>query len=322
MKSISNTLKQISFTQLLEDLVCNKKCGLQQALYILGQYCSDKKSGFHNRSIYKTSQYLYDTMLSGVSFCDALRMCPYIDFDPEYISFIGFAERCGNLEKTLAFLKQRGMRQKENLMRVAEACAYPLFIVIITIACGILMYSYSFSFTDISSLISSSLFYAFSFLSVFCVFGFVLIKKTLGEDKLYEAFLAAGFLIKGGESLANAVNNAVNILGYDSKTGQLFAQAGQKLSYGISLRDSFAIGAWNKSVRRHLDQAFFYAQNSGGEADVFDRIALWIGARDDRKRTFCLKLIEPFFILGTGVFLLIFLFNSVLPIFSQSTLLL
>ena len=144
----------------------------------------------------------------------------------------------------------------------------------------------------------------------------------LGTNKLYEAFLAAGFLIKGGESLANAVNNAVTILGYDSKEGQLFAKAGKKLSYGVSLKTAFELNTLNTSLQQELEEAFFFAENSGDESEVFEKIALWINARDEKIRTICFKLLEPFFICGTGIFLLVFLMNLVLPIFTQSTIIL
>jgi type II secretory pathway component PulF len=68
-----------------------------------------------------------------------------------------------------------------------------------------------------------------------------------------------------------------------------------------------------------LDQAFFYAENSGGENDVFEKIALWLNTRNEKKRSICIKLIEPVFISGTGIFLLIFLVNLVLPLFSEGT---
>ena len=56
------------------------------------------------------------------------------------------------------------------------------------------------------------------------------------------------------------------------------------------------------------------------ENDVFEKIAVWLNAQDEKKRTICLKLLEPFFICGTGIFLLIFLMNIVLPVFTQSTM--
>ena len=67
-----------------------------------------------------------------------------------------------------------------------------------------------------------------------------------------------------------------------------------------------------------VEEAFFYAENSGGENDVFEKIASWINSRDEKRRAICFKLVEPFFISGTGLFLLVFLVNLVLPMMTQS----
>ena len=69
-----------------------------------------------------------------------------------------------------------------------------------------------------------------------------------------------------------------------------------------------------------IEEAFFYAENSGGENELFEKIALSLNARDEKRRTICFKLIEPFFLTGTGIFLLVFLMNSVLPLLTDSTL--
>ena len=66
----------------------------------------------------------------------------------------------------------------------------------------------------------------------------------------------------------------------------------------------------------------FFAENSGGENDVFERIAAWLNSCDEKRRIVCFKLIEPFFICGTGIFLMVFLINAVLPLFTQGMLIL
>ena len=253
-----------------------------------------------------------------------------IDFDLVYISFMRFAERCGRLEKALDFLNKKCVREQQNTVKLVEASLYPAFVIVLAIFAGIFLFSYSSSLLGLEDFtferkqdFYSSLIMAFLFLIVFCVIAFLVLRRTLGTNKLYEAFLATGFLVKGGESLANAVMNAVNILGYESKEGQLFAKAGENLSYGMSLKNSFELSDYfgSNSLRCELEEAFFYAENSGGENDVFEKIALWLNSRDEKRRAICFKLIEPFFISGTGIFLLVFLANFVLPFMTGTTLL-
>lgn len=322
MIKFNNQKNKKRFTELLEDLICNKACDLQSSLLLLSKNISKK-----HRLVSLASANLYQSLQGGSTLSLALKNCPYIEFDELYISFVNFAERCGKLAASLTFLKNKCLRQEENRSMVIQASVYPIFVVIISIglAAGLFLYSRSLvnqqAFTFLlSNEIYSSLYLSFVFLIFFCLAAFFLIRKMLGTNKLYEAFLATGFLVKGGQSLANAVNDAVNILGYASKEGQLFAQAGKKLSYGVSLKTAFELDSWNASLRQELEEAFFYAENSGGESDVFEKIALWLNARDEKKRTITLKLLEPFFICGTGIFLLVFLMNLVLPVFSQSTM--
>ena len=319
---IENKMNKIRFTDRLEELVCKKACDLQSALLLLSQN-SNKK----NKLLAKTASNLYSSLKRGNSFSLALKTCPYIEFDEVYISFITFAERCGQLGKTLTFLKARGLREKENADKLIEASVYPFFVVLISISATVGLYLYSkslwgqedmgFSFSQETY---SSFYASFGFLIAFCFAAFLLLRKTLGTNKLYEAFLASGFLVKGGESLTNAVKGAVNILGYTSKEGQLFAQAGKKLSYGLNLKAAFEIDLWKFSMRQELEEAFFYAEKTGGENDAFEKIALWLNNKDEKKRAICFKLLEPFFVCGTGIFLLIFLMNLVLPIFNQNTI--
>ena len=319
---INNGKNKKQFTVLLEELVCHKSCDLQSALLLMSK---SEKHGKKNVSM--AAQNLYNSLNKGNMFSLALKQCSFIEFDELYISFVSFAERCGELKNTLGFLKNKCIREEENYSAVLQASVYPMFVVFVSVAASIGLFAYSnslFAFEEsgisFSSEIYTSFYLSFCFLILFCVLAFVLLKKILGTNKLYEAFLAAGFLIKAGESLSNAVNDAVNILGYESKEGQLFAKAGKKLSYGAGLKNAFELDSWNSLLRQELEEAFFYAENSGGENDVFEKIALWLNARDEKRRAICFKLLEPFFICGTGIFLLIFLMNLVLPVFTQGTM--
>lgn len=322
INSIVNRKNRMKFTEILEDLVCTGNCGLKNALFIMA-----KNTAAKNKTVTLAAANLYTALYNGSSFSNALKICPFIEFGREYISFISFSERTGNLEKTLGFLNKKLQRHEENLIKLKEASVYPLFVICLAVIVGIVLYVYSSSLFPAnqenpaqSQQLLSSLLLSFSFLILFCFVAFAVLRKTLGTNKLYEAFLAAGFLVKGGESLANAVNEAVNILGYDTKEGQLFARAGEKLSYGISLKNAFSLN--NKRVSQHaeIEDAFFFAENSGAESELFEKIAFCLNSRDEKRRTVCFKLIEPFFLTGTGIFLMVFLMNWVLPLITESAL--
>lgn len=320
INGFSNRRNKKVFTETLAEMVCAKSFDLKNSLALMSRNKNSKV-------VSKAAAVLYESMLNGCSFSASLKLCPFIQFDCVYISFMRFAERSGSVDKTLLFLRDKCCREEENISRIIQASAYPLFVILLGVFAVMFLYFYSagssFEFlntADFKTDFYSGLLFSSSFLTGFCILAFVVLKKTLGVNKLYEAFLAMGFLVKGGESLSNAVTDAVSILGYESKEGRLFAQAGKKLSYGFELKESFEINSWNNCVRNKLEEAFFYAENSGGENDVFEKIAMWLESQDEKKRSLCLKLLEPFFILGTGIFLMIFLVNLVVPMFSEITL--
>ena len=322
IEGISNRKNKMKFTEVLQELICKNNCGLKNALFIMS-----KNTSLNNKTVTLAATNIYTALFNGSSFSNALKVCPFIEFGKDYISFIGFSERCGNLNKTLDFLKEKLKRDNENYIKLKEASIYPIFVICLSVVAAIILYSYSSSLLswnqenpEMVQQLYSSLTLSFSFLILFCFIAFSVLKKTLGTNKLYEAFLATGFLVKGGESLANAVNDAVNILGYETKEGQLFANAGEKLSYGIGLKDSFALNSNRIFHKSEIEDAFFYAENSGGENEIFEKIALWLNSRDEKRRTICFKLIEPFFLTGTGIFLMVFLMNSVLPLLTDYTL--
>ena len=313
MNYFTNKSNKRRFTQLLQELVCSKKMDLKGALLLMSRASAGD-------AVARSAKHIYESLLRGETFSNALKTCPYIEFDVVYISFLNFAERGGCLENALQFLQKKCDREYENQNRIIEVCMYPAFVILLAVGAGILLSIYSSSFAIEADVdLKLSLCWAFGFLLMFCITVCLVLKQSLGTDKLYEAFLAMGFLIKGGESIANAVTAAAGILGFETREGRLFTLAGEKLSYGLSLREAFVLNTKNQRLRVQLEEAFFYAENSGGESDVFEKIALWLNTRDEKRRSVCMRLIEPVFISGTGIFLLIFLVNLVLPMFSEST---
>lgn len=316
MKLGKNESYKRRFTLILNELVGEKKIDLQTALLLMS-----KTEGGNNKTVTKTSGFLYDCLQSGYTFSYALKVCTSIDFDESYIAFVRFAERSGSLEKAVHFLTQRCNRENENRMKIIEAMIYPVFVIFITLVTGVLLNIYS---RKINLAVEGNVFGAeislFDFIVPFftavviCIGLFIFIKNLLGTNKIYEAFLTMDYLIQGGESFADAAGSAANIVGNKTKLGKRFLDAGINLSYGMSLKDSFCIEIFPLSLRKEMDKAFFYAEKTSGKNQIFSRLAEWLGKRDEKKRIFILKLIEPFFICGTGIFLLLYLMNTLMPL--------
>ena len=141
MTGIKNSRNKKRFTELLQELVCQKACDLQNALLLISRTKSKKQT-----LVELSAQNLYDSLRHGEPFSLAIKNCPYIKFDELYVSFIGFAERCGELESTLEFLKQKCLREEPNTQKVIEASVYPVFVVLVSVAAatGLVFYSNAF----------------------------------------------------------------------------------------------------------------------------------------------------------------------------------
>ncbi len=69
-----------------------------------------------------------------------------------------------------------------------------------------------------------------------------------------------------------------------------------------------------------LKEAFYYADAGAGKDDLFARIAAYLKSEKEKKRTVCLSLIEPLFIVVTGAFLLLLLMTFFMPLINNITL--
>lgn len=284
------------FTKVLYEFVVEKGCSLKEGLEIIA---SKLDRGMESK-IEKTGKYLLNELLEGSPLSNSLKKCPYISFDDIYITFIYFAEKTGNLAKTLEFLNSRCERKKNAESKLIEAGIYPCIVVLLALGGSLYLY-----FSKLFNFGNEVFVYLFLFL-VSCGVTFIWIKKTLGENKLYESFLAISFLLKADVSMYDAVSCGALIMGVTTKQGINFINAGEKLLLGMDLETAFSLG-------RKYSNAFYYADKGGGKADVFEKLANWIGEKDEKKRAICIALLEPLFIFLTGIFLIILVANVFMP---------
>lgn len=286
------------FTKVLCDLMVEKDLDLQDSLKIMARLPNSrlKKCGF----------FLLNEIMNGGSLSNSMRRCPYLSFDDIYICFINFAERAGagRLEETLTFLDKRMCRRKEMAFKLIEVGIYPSLVVLLAGGGSLFLH-----FSDIFQ-VGREIFIYLGLLLFVCFGIFMGLKSVLGENRLYEAFLAIGFLLKAGVSIYDSVVCGAQIMGITSKKGQQFLRAGEKLLLGMDLENAFALG-------KKYSNAFYFAEKSGGNADIFEKLAKWIGEVDERKRAICISLIEPLFIFVTGLFLIILVVNIFMPYISN-----
>jgi len=308
------------FTKNLEELLAEGMT-LYQSLMILSE------SRLAEKNISRASRFLAEQISEGNMLSVAIKKCPFLKFDRVYVSFIYFAERTGNLTETLKFLREREERYENTIHSILDAMVYPCFVVLLVVSILIFFFCNSGELFGISVFpgVSSSEFLRSIIWSLvtFILLGAAILGTvlfTLCDNSLYEAFLSGGFLVKNGMEFSSAVGMAAGVAGFDSRVGKLFVKAGERLEYGMDLRTAFcsSSGLW---FRKKMELSLLMAEETGKKDEVFIRIADSIKKETDRKRKLCFSLIEPAFIVLTGVFLFGIVINLVLPVVTETGIL-
>lgn len=297
------------FTQLLFELTKKQNLSLVESLEIMSKF---QKKG----AVEFAAKHILECLNQGLSFSGALKTCKEIEFDDLYISFVGFAEKTGHFGETCEFLYFRCKRKHENLVQIFEACLYPVFVVLLSIAAAGFLMIFGKSnnvFGDIgfsieqSEKIISSCFRGCVFLFCFFSISFFVLKNILSDNKMFESFLAADFLVRSGINLIDTFDALVSVAGIDSSLGQEFLKIKNKILQGTEFSMAFM------GLNKKLERFFYLAQHTGGECDVFGKMAAFLKEFDEKRRKICFTLIEPIFICGTGVFLIILLSGIYVP---------
>ena len=287
------------FTDVLYDLFVRQDNSLSQSLLIMSR--KPKRD-----AVRRAALLIYSSLEGGSLFSNALRTCSEIKFDDVYISFILLAEKNGDLKSTVSYLKQKLDRESEGKRKLLEASVYPAFVIFLSIAASLFVGLYTDT-ADFNLLAKYVLLFLF-----FCVCVYALIFRILDEDKLCEAFTAVDFLLKNGIELSEAVGCAVQVAGPSGEIGRIFEDARIKLTYGMDLRNAF-----DCKTSRKFSELFYYADTGGSQLDLFERITLNLEAQNQKRRTICLSLIEPVFIVMAGGFIMLLLMTFFMPLINS-----
>lgn len=313
-----NETKIYKFTQILYEFLVVQKMNLQESLEIISKSSASKENKFIRVSACKISE----SLKNGDFLSTALKKCELIKFDNIYISFIRFAEITGNLNAIISFLKERCQRKKETKNTLIVSSAYPLFVIFLATISSIFLIFFSQYFLPNEQIFITKsqkidILEGLVFLIFVCILVFYLLYKTLSENKIYEAFLAIGFLIKNGINMSLAFGYGVFILGNDTKEGKIFNLAKQRLEFGMDLKSAFGIGIEKKLKIKNFENALYYAEKGGNKVDIFEKIAGNMKLEIEQKRKLSLTFVEPLFVCITGLFLIVLVMNLFLPMLNN-----
>ena len=290
------------FTKSLYELFVRQDISLSQSLLIMSRKPRQD-------AVSRAAEALYKALENGSLFSNALRTCAAIPFDDVYISFILLAEKNGDLKSAVSYLKEKLEREESGRRRLFAASVYPAFVILMSIGASAFVGLYTGT-ADFALLMK----YTGGLLCV-CGAAFTLIFKLLKGDCLCEAFTAVDFLLRNGIELSEAVGCAVQIAGPSTRVGRIFENARMKLSYGMDLRNAFMCRELGEDKK--LSEAFYYADTGGSQLDLFGRMAACLEAENEKRRTVCLSLVEPLFIVIAGGFILMLLMTFFMPLIND-----
>lgn len=306
------------FTSLLFDFLVTQKMNLQESLEIISKNLGKKNHKF----ISETANQLNESLKNGNLLSTSLKKSNFIKFDSIYISFIRFAEITGNLPTIITFLKERCQRKKETKNTIISASIYPLFVIFLAIFASLFLVFFSdeFILEGGNILKSEQKFEVMKSLFIFLLlvfFIFYLLYKNLSDNKIYEAFLAIGFLLKNGINMSVAIGYGVFIVGSESKEGKKLNLVKERLEIGMDLKSAFGIGKEKGFKIKNFENAIYYAERGGGKSDVFEKIAELLKEELEQKRKIGLTFVEPLFVGLAGLFLIVLVMNFFMPLLTN-----
>lgn len=286
----------------LDEIYVKNHVGLQESLKIMCKHSNEKKMflSFYRKNVNKTAENILKSLSCGDSITDSFASCDYLNFDSSFISFIEVGEKTGDLRRIVSYLKNKYDRMYENKRAVIEAGIYPVFVIFLAVALSIFLMQY-LKMDNLMTILK------LIFGLIFCSIAvFLAIYSGLKNDNLYEAFFAMDFMVKSGNSVFKAIEVAEQIVGVHTKYGRLFFNAKKNLEMGLNYEKSFAFGD-------KYAYFFYLADNSGGKNRVFKLIADKIQRKNQIKKKICMSMVEPCFLMITGIFILALILTCFLP---------
>lgn len=286
------------------------KLPIERALRIISK---TKKTA---KNVKKLSQYCLEELQNGSTFSSMIDANPYITLPRHYTSLFSCEEKTGSIKNTLSFIHSNEMRKKESHENIIRSALYPFVIVALSCAGSLLLYWFRASF---GKGIEESLFYTgFIVSTLFIVFSiivyFFIAYNTFTDTDQFLFYFTYNFLLEAGFDTYSALN-------YTAMQFELGSSARKKISECSSLVSR------GKTFYEAIVQIDFfpekflmlceYAQESGDiKVTVCNAYEEEVKDIEKKRKTF-VAVSEPCMIICAGVYLLLLVQYTVLPVLTN-----
>jgi type II secretory pathway component PulF len=257
----------------------------------------------------------------GFSLSSAFSLCTRAQFGGEDIALIVCAEETGNYGDTFKFLSEQYEKKKNARSKLLLAAVYPLFVVVLAAAATAALLLYA----DVLFPLSKELLRDKEFLASMhrgiisaCVFLLAVVaccvyaaSRIVRYPALYYVFSLLSFLTSAGIGAYQALGTA--LAACDAKLCSSLVRVQDAMKAGVSIEKAFA------SEKIFSDSLFYIAiaEINGTVSNAFFLIAQQIEQKRTRQERLFLQTAEPAMLLAAGVYMLLLLRSTVMPLLIQ-----
>lgn len=286
------------------------KLAMEQALRIIS------KTKHTPKKIQFFAMYVLEELHEGASFSSLLNVNPYIEIPQHYLALFSNEEKTGSILQTLSFICTKEKRRNESIETAIKSALYPFIIILLSCIGSVLIFMFRSSF---GQGIDEHQFYmgfgiSLGFL-VLCIVVYIYFAVKIFRDNDYFLFIFTfHFLLEAGFDTFTAFECSAFQFDVGTKTFKSLTLSISRLKKGESFYAAI-------STISFFPQYFLltseYIQQSG-EIKGSVKNALEIETKSiEQKRKSFLALSEPLMIICAGVYLLILVQCTVIPVLTN-----
>ena len=306
-----NDRNVLKFTQVIH-AVLQSGMNLGQAMEMI-----QKMNGMPQKVIQAAVQ-INASLEQGRLFSNALADCDAIHFGPEYVAFIAAAEKGGSVQATFDFLLKREKEKEKRKNSMTSICAYPLVVIIVAFAGGLLLAFNSQKIVpDVSGTFKFELYgrqvvwgcvKANGFLLSSAFFLFMLFRHFINKNIVFDVFSIMSFLLNGQLSLDEAMR--ISVLSAEKNDGlkRRIIRGRELLQLGNPV--SSVIECIEKNCALYAG----FAEINGDLKNAFVQMTSYLEDKKTRREKMCMDTVEPLTMCVVASYIIILLKNIVMPV--------
>lgn len=268
------------------------------------------------KSIRSFALFIADELQNGSAFSSVIGANPYISVPGEYTSLFYAEEKTGSIAQTLSFISSSEIRRKESFENILRSALYPAIIILLSTAGSLLVLLFRQSF---GIGLDESVFYTgFIVSSVFilvCIIMYMVIAfKIFTDNALFLFFFTCNFLLDSGFDTYTSLEYTALQYPLGSSARKKITECASLVSKGCSFFEAAASIDFFPETFLMLCE---YAVESGDIKHTVKNGYEEEVKRIETKRKMFTTVSEPCMIICAGIYLLILVQYTVLPVLTN-----